>query len=230
MTFVSEYTKRRSLGLSRFPVRPDAPVIPPGIDPADFPVLDLASARAAAAEWDWTVLYVGRLDPVKGVETLVRAVARLGDEVTLTLMGGGSAEYAARLRDLAAQLGVIDRMTFGRCARHELGEHYRAADVVVFPSEWEEPFGLVPLESMACGTPVVATATGGAEDFLVDGGNSVLFRKGDPKDLVRALTRIATDDDLRAAVVAGGLETARARTIDRYAEELLALHEAAGAG
>ncbi|MGN6473721.1 MAG: glycosyltransferase family 4 protein [Mycobacteriales bacterium] len=226
MTFVSEYTKRRSAKLSRFPVPSDAPVIPPGIDTVDFPVRDVVEVRTPA-ERGWSVLYVGRLDPVKGVETLVRAVAGLDEQPTLSLMGGGSAEYATQLRDLAEQLGVSDRLSFGRCSRRELREHYMNADVVVFPSEWEEPFGLVPLESMACGTPVVASGTGGAADFLVDGTNCVLFRAGDSDDLGRALRQVTTDLELRTAVVAGGLETARTITIDRYADGLLGLHEAA---
>lgn len=228
MTFVSEYTKRRSAKLSPFPVPPDSLVIPPGIDTVDFPVPDTAVVRTPP-ECGWSILYVGRLDPVKGVETLIRAVADVDERPTLSLMGGGSADYAAHLRALADRLGVADRLSFGRCSRDELREHYMRADVVVFPSEWEEPFGLVPLESMACATPVVASGTGGAADFLEDGRNCVLFRAGDSGDLARALRQIATDLDLRTAVVAGGLETARRITIDRYADGLLSLHEAAAA-
>jgi D-inositol-3-phosphate glycosyltransferase len=202
-------------------------VIPPGIDTADFPLVDLGEAKTRATEWGWSILYVGRIDPVKGVETLLRAVAESDPAATLTLMGGGSAEYTAHIQRLAQQLGIADRVSFDRCSRSELRLRYQAADVVVFPSEWDEPFGLVPLEAMACGTPVIATGTGGAAEFLVDGENCRRFRAGDAVGLRQALEDVAGDPRLRATLINGGLRTAGEITIDRYADGLLALHEAA---
>ena len=93
-----------------------------------------------------------------------------------------------------------------RSTRGELAGRYRDADAVVFPSEWEEPFGLVPLEAMACGTPVVATGVGGSGEFLVDGVNCVRFRAGDPAALAAAVRRAGRRRGLRARLVADGFD------------------------
>jgi len=92
--------------------------------------------------------------------------------------------------------------------RADLADVYRAADVCVFASEWPEPFGLVPLEALACGTPVVATGVGGSGEFLVDGVNAVLFEAGDPGSLATAVRKLAADPALRRALVANGRTTA----------------------
>jgi glycosyltransferase involved in cell wall biosynthesis len=108
-----------------------------------------------------------------------------------------------------------------------LRDRYRSSDLVVFASEWPEPYGIVPLEAMACGVPVIATGTGGSGEFLVDGGNCRLFKPGDPESLAAAARDVAEDSELRATIVAGGLETARSLTMDHYADELERLHEGA---
>jgi glycosyltransferase involved in cell wall biosynthesis len=115
-------------------------------------------------------------------------------------------------------------------SRQQLRDHYCGADVVVFPSEWPEPFGLVPLEAMACGTPVVATGTGGSGEFLEDGVNCLLFTPGDPDALAKALSRLAEDPALRSRIVAGGTATARRMNMDVYADKLEVLHRRAAFG
>jgi glycosyltransferase involved in cell wall biosynthesis len=132
----------------------------------------------------------------------------LPNETSLAMYGRGGEEERRRLGQLAGDLKVADRVTFGSLDREELGVAYRSADAVVFPSEWPEPFGLVPLEAMECGTPVVATGVGGSADFLEDGGNCLLFQPGDPADLARALLRLAEDAQLRERVVDVGRGTA----------------------
>jgi glycosyltransferase involved in cell wall biosynthesis len=113
---------------------------------------------------------------------------------------------------------------FGRAERASRRDRYRAADVLVFPSVWDEPFGLVPIEAMACGVPVVASGTGGSSEFLADGTNCVLFTRGDHDSLAAALMRLAESTDLRERVVAGGFDTAERLTADRYAGQLFELH------
>ncbi|HVV77670.1 MAG TPA: glycosyltransferase family 4 protein [Mycobacteriales bacterium] len=228
-SFISDYTKQQSLGRSRFPVPTGSPVVFAGLDTVDFPPVELEEATSKVTEWGWSILYVGRLDPVKGVETLLHAAARVDQAATVRLDGRGSPGYLEKLRQLAADLGIAERVTFACSERAELRERYRLADVVVFPSQWGEPFGLVPLESMACGTPVIASGTGGAAEFLVDGENCRLFKVGDAEDLTRALLEVADDPALRATLVRGGLTTARTITVDRCAQELLVLHRAAAA-
>ena len=98
---------------------------------------------------------------------------------------------------------------------------------MVFASEWPEPYGIVPLEAMACGVPVIATGTGGSGEFLEDGGNCRLFQAGDPVSLAAAAREVAEDAELRATIVAGGLETARRLTMDHYADQLERQHERA---
>ena len=158
---------------------PRAEVVHPGVDPAAFP-------PAPAREWAWRLACVGRVAPGKGVETARAAVALL-PEATLAVDGpGGDVQTPS------------DRV-------HET---YAAADAVLFPVEWPEPWGLVPLEAMSVGRPVVATGTGGSGEYLEDGRNCLLFAPGDAEGLAAAVRRLAADPGLRARLVAGGRATA----------------------
>ncbi len=124
------------------------------------------------------------------------------------------------MRTLAQSVEAGDRVHFSRVSRLDLSKKIREADILIFPSEWEEPFGIVPLEAMACGVPVVATGTGGSGEYLVDGGNCVLFSAGDPTALSSAIRRIADDAELRQRVVNGGTATAKRLNMDRYADSV----------
>ena len=218
--FVSEFTKGRSNDGARWRF-PDAPIFRPGVDLRDFPVVAAAPSRP----WRWRVLYVGRIDPVKGLGTLLRAVAQLPQEATLEVIGGGHAGYRAELEALARELQIGDRLRFLTAPRAQLRAHYLDADVVVFPSEWDEPFGVVPLEAMACGTPVVATGTGGSGEFLTDGRNCLRYPAGDVDALAACVRRLAAEQSVRQELATGGLVTAAQLTTDAYAANLLELHE-----
>jgi glycosyltransferase involved in cell wall biosynthesis len=205
---------------------PDAELIPMGVENRSFPITD-----PSQAEWSWRLMYSGRMVPEKGVATLIKALPLLPEQATLDLLGHGHESVVAELKALAAALGVGDRVAFAMASsRQELRDRYRAADVVVFPSEWPEPFGLVPLEAMACGTPVVATGTGGSGEYLEDEVNCLRFTPGDPESLAAAVGRMAEDPDLRSRVVSGGTATARRMTMDLYAEKLEVLHRRAASG
>lgn len=221
--FVSAYTRGRAAKSTTLPVA-DAPIIRPGIDTDDFPVTPVSGT---AEEWRWRLLYVGRVTADKGVATIVRALAMLPPTATLDIVGDGEPSYVESLRALAHDLDVVPRVRFDRCARSQLAARYAAADVVVFASEWPEPFGLVPVEAMACGTAVVATGTGGSAEFLVDGDNCLLFPAGNPRALAARIERLAGEPDLRSRLLAGGTRTASALTADAYADTLLDLHVAA---
>jgi glycosyltransferase involved in cell wall biosynthesis len=205
---------------------PSSTVTYSGIDTALF-TSDAARARNA---WQWRLLYVGRIDRRKGIETVIRALVELPPAARLDIDGRGGAAERARLEEIATELGVAERVRFTESARAALPELYRTADVVVFPPIWDEPFGLVPLEAMACGTPVVATGTGGSAEFLRDGHNCLLFPKGDHAALAAALRRLADDRSLRDRLVAGGARTARELDVDRLAGVLEAWHVAAADG
>ncbi len=177
--------------------------------------------------WGWRLLHVGRIDERKGIHVAVEALRFLPEEATLDIAGRGEAGYFEHLKRLARKLGLEQRIRFSASPREELAERYRSADVVVFPTLWDEPFGLVPVEAMACGTPVVATGTGGSGEFLRDGINCVLTPPGDPTSLAAAVRRLAEDDALRSRLLEGGRRTAEELTVDRLAEVLEAWHQAA---
>ena len=220
--FVSERTRRHALeqglGLRRTGVAHS------GIH-EDF--LD----PAPVAEWRWRLVCVGRLDERKGVDTAVEAMARLPEHATLELIGGWDAREEERLRALARDAGVAPRVHFaGQLDRREIADAYARADATVFPVRWEEPWGLVPLESMAKGRPVLATGRGGSAEYLRNGENCVLFEAGDAEALAAAVRRLAEDPALRTRLRAGGLETAPRHTeavLNEAVED--ALMSAAGA-
>jgi len=205
---------------------PDAELVPSGVENRAFPI-----TAPRQAPWSWRLLYAGRMTPQKGVATLIKAMALLPEQASLDLVGHGHDSVMRGLKALAAELGVAHRVAFSvASSREELRERYAAADVLVFPSEWPEPFGLVPLEAMACGTPVVATGTGGSGEFLEDDSNCVLFKPGDPDALAAAVCRLAQDPALRSRIVTGGTATAKRMTMDVYADRLEVLHRRAAFG
>jgi glycogen(starch) synthase len=168
---------------------------------------------AAVDDWNWRLLYVGRLDERKGVQTAIEALCHLPQEARLRVVGGWDESEAERLRALAQRLGVAGRVSFdGQLAREALPAVYAAADAVLFPVVWEEPWGLVPLEAMGVGRPVVATGRGGSAEYLEDGENCLLFPAGDAEDLARAVRRLAAAAPLRERLRAAGRETAARHT------------------
>ena len=206
--FVSEHVRRQALdsGLRL----PRTAIAHCGIDPAYL-------HPAPADGWSWRLLYLGRLDPRKGVHTAIEALAQLPAAARLEIVGGWDASEEARLRELAGRAGVTERVTFaGHRDRDELVAAYGEADAVVFPVVWDEPWGLVPLEAMARGRPVVATGRGGSGEYLRDGENCLLFAAEDATALAAALTRLADDPLLRARLREGGLQTAPRHTQPIY--------------
>jgi glycosyltransferase involved in cell wall biosynthesis len=193
---------------------PHPEIIPSGIDRTNL----RSDASPPDKAWKWRLAYFGRFDPRKGTDTLLRAMPLLPPEASLAMYGRGGESERHRLGQLAGELGVKDRVTFGSLDREELAAAYRSADAVVFPSEWPEPFGLVPLEAMECRTPVVATGVGGSADFLEDGVNCVLFQPGDHEDLARALLLVARDVPLRQRVITAGAATAISYDVEHMAD------------
>lgn len=204
---------------------PAARVIPFGIDPTLFPLVE-----PEVHDWGWRMLFVGRLDVVKGLRTLALAMHQLPPEASLEIIGQGDPSARQMVKDVIGEPRAGERVRFSVCLRSELAARYRGADVLVFPSEWQEPFGLVPLEAMACGVPVVATGTGGSADFLRDGENCLLFAPGDPESLAAAVRRLAGDRHLRQKIVQEGSRTAERYSLVRVADRLEALHLEAAAG
>jgi glycogen(starch) synthase len=224
--FVSEYVRERARAESGF--RMDAlagsTVVYSGIEHAEFP----PDPEPAPRPWGGRLLYTGRLDERKGVFTALDALRLLPPDHRLDLVfGGGDPEVEARLRAEAASAPLCGRVGFDTVPRPQLASRYRGADAFLFTSEWAEPFGLTPVEAMACATPVVATATGGSAEFLVDGVNCVRYPAGDAGALADAVRRLAGDADLRARLVEGGLVTAGQLGVEALASTLEDWHVAA---
>lgn len=223
-TFVSGFTLDRARTRTRW--RFDrAQVVGSGIDTCDFPIV----AEPPDRPWRDRLLCVGRVEPRKGFDVAVQALAGSAARV-LRIVGVEDPSYGDQLRSTAAELGVADRVTVGALPRASLRTAYAEADAVVFPSRWDEPFGLVPLEAMSQGTPVVATRRGGSAEFLVDGENCLEVAPDDAAAVASAVTRLADDPDLRRRLVAGGLATAGRYTVDRLADTLEAIHVEAASG
>ncbi len=183
---------------------PHALVAPSGIHPD---LLDPQPARP----WGGRLLAPGRIDPRKGLDLAIAAVRRVPG-AHLTIAGGGDERHLAELRALATGAPV----TFaGPLDRAALKAAYAAADAVLFPVRWEEPWGLVPLEAMGMGRPVIASGTGGSAEHLRDGGNALLAPP-DPAAWAAAVTRLAEDPALRARLAAAGALTAAEHTEDRF--------------
>jgi glycosyltransferase involved in cell wall biosynthesis len=222
--FVSESVRQTALDNTSWSF-PRSAVTFSGIERDEFP---LTAPDEGARPWQGRLLYAGRVEPRKGVQTAVRALALLPPTSTLALLGPVESRYRSRLEALAGSLGVGGRVRFDNVERAALRQRYLDADAVLVPSEWAEPFGLVPLEAMACGRPVVATGTGGSGEFLVDGANCLLFAPGRPEALAAAVGRLSGDPALRQRLVEGGLRTAGAFHTDRLADVLEEWHVAAG--
>jgi glycosyltransferase involved in cell wall biosynthesis len=173
--------------------------------------------------WGWRLLVAGRLDPRKGIDTAITALAQLPQHAQLLVAGGGDQSELARLESLATELGVAPRVRFtGPLDRQTLAAAYAASDAVVFPVAWDEPWGLVPLEAMGVGRPVVATGKGGSAEYLVDEENCLLFEAGDAAGLAAAITDLSSDAPLREHLTTNGFTTAAAHTQQAFNEAALA--------
>ncbi|MEX1142996.1 MAG: glycosyltransferase [Thermoleophilaceae bacterium] len=162
------------------------------------------------------IVTVGRLVERKGIGSAIEALAEVPG-VELVVAGGPGADEldsdpaVDRLRAIAHDVGVADRVTLaGRLGREEIPALIRSADALV-SVPWYEPFGIVPVEAMACGVPVVASAVGGMIDTVVDGGTGLHVPPRDPAAVAATLRRLLGDDALRAQLGAAGAARARRR-------------------
>ena len=179
-------------------------VVPPGVDLSTFQPMDRAQARRTIGYGGGPMLlFVGRLERLKGVEIAIRAVALLNDrehpDLRMVIVGEDSREgdesEKERLKAIASELGVRDRIDFvGSVAHHELPYFYAAADACVMPS-YTESFGLVALEAQACGCPVVASDVPGLRSVIRDDVSGYLIDGDDPAAYAERIGRLLADPD-----------------------------------
>ncbi len=168
-------------------------VVPCGVDLRLFQPIDKATARRDLALADApTVLFVGRLDKLKGIDRLVEALSHIEiPGCRLIVIGGDEYSNSAleRLKQQAAGLGISGRVKFiGAVPQHELPRYYSAADVVAVPS-YSETFGLVALEAVACGTPVVSADVGAARLIIKEGYSGTVVPGNEPGELAGAIKK-----------------------------------------
>lgn len=211
--------------------------VSPGVDLSVFhpgdPQAALAARRRLGVAPDAALLlFVGRVQPLKGPDVALEAAARLladepglRDTLQVVFVGGpsGRSERADpyRMRELAARLGISDVVRFEPpCPQEELAQWYRAATVMLAPSH-SESFGLVALEAQACGTPVVAASVGGLRTVVRDGDSGVLVDGHDPADWARAIGQLLLAPGRLRALSAGARRHASAfgwsATVDQLA-------------
>jgi D-inositol-3-phosphate glycosyltransferase len=196
-------------------------VVSPGVDLYTFTP---GQGRSAAREHvglpqdSLVVSFVGRIQPHKGPEVLIRATSELvkhspllRHKLIVNIIGGASGantEEVDRLKELATWLAIDDVVRFAPpVPRADLAQWYRAADLVVVPS-YSESFGLVALEAQACGTPVVATAVGGLRTAVADGISGVLVDGHDPKAWSSVIARLLQEPQRRVLLSMGAIEHA----------------------
>jgi D-inositol-3-phosphate glycosyltransferase len=186
-------------------------IIPCGIDTNRFSQYSKATARELLGIPSDTrlLLYVGRFDRRKGIETLLEACARLPKDFQLYLVGGsrGSGEDGIeydRIQALVESLRLTDVVTFkGKIPQPQLPPYYAAADACIVPSYYE-PFGLVAIEAMAAGTPVIASKVGGLQYSIADGETGLLVPPQEPDALASAISSVLNDRSRSSAMGKAG--------------------------
>jgi D-inositol-3-phosphate glycosyltransferase len=214
-------------------------IIPPGVDTGHFyPIApDEAKLFVGVKPDDRMILFVGRIEPLKGVETLIRAMStlRLQNDhrpVHLAIIGGQPdasprqmTREMKRLHRLCDDLALDQTVIFlGKRAQDTLQYYYAAAEVVVMPSHYES-FGMVALEAMACGTPVIASEVGGLGFLVRDGETGFTVPDGDPELLCERLTLLLGDRELRRRMGVTAADYARQYSWDKIAVQIAAVFD-----
>jgi len=211
----AEFDQLRSL----YGVKPEKiTIIPPGVDTHHFYPIPQDEAKEAIGipTQDRMALFVGRIEPLKGLDTLVRAMSIVKKTCKsfrcphyLVIIGGDPEEdpaemsaEMARIQSLCQDLGLNEMILFlGKRGQATLPYYYAAAEVVVMPSHYES-FGIVALEAMACGTPVIASRVGGLAHLIQDGQTGYTIPMQDPNALAEKLRLVFVDAELRARLSA----------------------------
>ena len=205
-------------------------IVPLGVEHAFFSPGNQDAARSALGLPDGQILmYVGRLQSLKGVDIAIKTLQEIeGREVTLLIVGGASGaggySHEQRLRELMKELPVHNQVIFVPPQPHHiLSTYYRASDLVLVPSR-SESFGLVALESAACGTPVIAASVGGLKDLIDHGHNGVLVDGWDPTDYKNAVNELLSNPLLSTEIAMNAAENAKDFSWGKTADDLIGIY------
>jgi D-inositol-3-phosphate glycosyltransferase len=213
-------------------------VIPPGVDVSHFyPIpADEAKLFVGLKPDDRMVLFVGRIEPLKGVDTLIQAMSCLQWKearlVHLAIIGGDpaaspqemSAEMA-RLQKLCDDLSVDQTVVFlGKRDQDKLPYYYSAAELLVMPSHYES-FGMVALEAMACGTPVIASEVGGLAYLVRDGETGFTIPDQEPEMLCEKISWLLNDHEMQARMSERAVEYAQDYAWEKIANQIVEVYE-----
>jgi D-inositol-3-phosphate glycosyltransferase len=201
-------------------------VISPGVDLGHFrPMSQSQSRDHLGYSEDKNILFVGRLEPLKGLDSLFRAVASLEhpSAITLNVVGGDENSLEkSRLQELADRMQLTESVRFiGSVSQDELPIHYNAADVCVLPSHYES-FGLAALEAAACGRPVIASEVGGLPSIVKSGSTGYLVPPKQSDIMAERLCELLNDDVLRSRMGVFARKHAESLGWDRSTDALLA--------
>ncbi|HET9909034.1 MAG TPA: glycosyltransferase [Anaerolineales bacterium] len=214
-------------------------VIPPGVDVSHFYPIpsDEAKMYVGLKPDDRMVLFVGRIEPLKGVDTLIEAMSCLqlkekNRPVHLAIIGGDPAASPeemtvemARLQKLCDDLSVDQTVVFlGKRDQDKLPYYYSAAQLVVMPSHYES-FGMVALEAMACGTPVVASEVGGLAYLVRDGETGFTIPDQEPDELCDKISWLLNDRELHETMSARAVEYAQDYAWEKIAKQIVEVYE-----
>jgi D-inositol-3-phosphate glycosyltransferase len=228
-TCTDEAFELKSLGVDRSRIS----IVPCGVDTGMFTPRGPAETRTSR----YRIVTVGRLVPRKGMDTIIQALATLKElgvaDTELWVVGGGSGAEALgddaevrRLGSLASDVGVSSHVKFiGQVPRERMPAVLRSADVVVC-TPWYEPFGIVPLEAMGCGIPVIASAVGGLVDTVTDGVTGLHVPPKDPDALAQALAELLPQPNILRSFGRAGVSRVRSRyTWERIAADTERIYE-----
>jgi D-inositol-3-phosphate glycosyltransferase len=215
-------------------------VVPPGVDLARFRPIDRLQAMQSIGipPYRKNILFAGRIEPLKGIDTLLGALALLQqqqgqklDDVCVTIVGGDPwtpvpDSEMQRLQTMAGELGLYDLVTFAGARDQDLLPYYfAAAEMVVVPSHYES-FGMVALESMAMGTPVIASRVGGLAHLVIDGCNGYLVPAGDPTALAERILDLLDCEGCRTRMSREARVYARGYAWPKIVKRMLAVYAA----
>lgn len=214
-------------------------IIPPGVNLSLFSPLPIDVARETVGVFDPVkriILFVGRMDPIKGLDTLLQAISlyrqrkdRYCSDLNLYIIGGEGGENMmmdpdlSELSELATALELDGCIRFlGTKPQKDLSLYYSAADILVMPSYYES-FGMVALEAMACGTPVIASEVGGLQHLVQDGVTGFHIPPGDKERLCEKIDSLLYNTELRKSMADNAIRHAQSFSWEIVARHFLAL-------